>query len=102
MEFMLNFESGDTDIFSFKAGTLVINEVNKMFEHEKPVLAEQSLSEHLVTVSHDKHVKIWSIHGGKKLQREIEFGDNPTAACFINESADLVVAHGSKLSLIKR
>jgi WD40 repeat protein len=65
-----------------------------MNEHEEPletvdVLFNQGL---ILTSSADGHVKIWNTC--KELIREIKFNEDIKEAVFLNDEADIVIAHG--------
>ena len=45
-------------------------------------------------------IKVWNYK--KELLREIKFTEPISAVCFLNESADLLVAHHGKLSRIMK
>lgn len=52
----------------------------------------------IVTSDSDGLIKIWNFN--KKLIREIKFAEPISVVCFYNEKADLMAAHGGKMSRI--
>lgn len=67
----------------------------KMNEHEEEI---ESVDVHwdkglILTASKDGYVKIWNTQ--KDLIREIKFNEDINQALFLNNLADVVVAHGS-------
>jgi hypothetical protein len=52
----------------------------------------------IVSADQDGLIKVWNFK--KELMREIKFTEPISAVCFLNEQADLLVAHHGKLSRI--
>lgn len=51
-----------------------------------------------VTGGEDGFAKVWG--NNKELIREIRFPDSITTVCFLNSNCDILVGHGSKVSII--
>ena len=54
----------------------------------------------IVSADIDGLIKVWNFR--KELLREVKFTEPISAVCFLNENADLLVAHHGKLSRIMK
>eukprot|EP00347_Sterkiella_histriomuscorum_P023301 403335171 len=99
---IFGFESGTTEIFKWDVNQRELNffKTEKSEDHDQKLLCIDTLHSHsyFLTVAQDKIVKVWNIK--KDLIREIKFTDQITQAVFANQSADIIVAHKGKMSII--
>ena len=72
-----------------------------MFEHEGPVLHTDLRGDYLVSVGVDQLLKLFNVRKEKTLVREISF-QHPIEACsLLNDEMQLLLSHGTALSLLK-
>jgi hypothetical protein len=93
---VFGFQSGDFELLQWEESEKELYRIqtDKVNEHEEPletvdVLHDQGL---ILTSSADGRVKVWN--ACKELIREIKFNEEIKEAVFLNDQADIVIAHG--------
>ena len=112
---MFGYESGEFDLFEvdkfgpeFLDKRVSLIETDKSKEHESNLTALDFHRNLNIFVSSCEGgmVKIWTTNnnkglGDKQLIREITFPNKVDSVCFMNKEGDILVAHDTRISVIK-